>query len=136
MIRKYEEEDELRVNYLGKKYISETYNVLNRGEQEKIIVYEKENIGVIGFVQYSKLYEVLDIIDIVVDENYRRKKIGTYFLMYLCEDESVKKMMLEVRESNISAIKFYEKNCFIKLRPIENYYKDGENAYAMEKVIR
>lgn len=134
MIRKYEDKDKIRVTILGKT-ISSSYDVRNKNEKEEILVYEKDE-EVIGFIQYLKLYEVCDIVDIVVDERYRRRNIGTYFLMYLSEDLDIKKFMLEVRESNTVAIKFYEKNGFKKLRPIENYYKNGETAFVMEKVIR
>lgn len=134
MIRKFEDKDKLRVTFLGKT-ISSDYDIRDKGENEEILVYEKDE-EVIGFVQYRKLYEVLDIIDIVVDKDFRRRKIGSYFLMYLSEDLDIKKIMLEVRESNNDAIKFYEHNGFTKVRPIKNYYKDGEDALSMEKVIR
>lgn len=134
MIRKYEDRDKIRVTVLG-KVISPSYDVRNKSENEEILVYEKDD-EIIAFIQYSKMYEVIDIIDIVVDERFRRRKIGSYFLMYLSEDISVKKFMLEVRESNYGAIKFYENNGFVSVRPIKNYYRNGENALAMEKVIR
>lgn len=135
MIRKFENKDKLRVNALGKS-LSSSYDVINKGENDEILVYDKEGVGVIGFMQYSKLYEVADILYIVVDERFRKRGIGSYFLTYLSDDADIKKFMLEVRESNITAIKFYEDYGFKKVRPIENYYKNGESAFSMEKVIR
>ena len=133
MIQEYEDKFKLRVTYLGRE-LSSTWNISLQNEYEHILVYTKED-EVIGFVQYIKLYETVEILYIVVDPKYRKLGIGSEFIDYLSRDLDVEKMVLEVRVSNEVAISFYEKNGFKRLRPIKNYYKDGEDAISMEKVI-
>lgn len=103
-------------------------------DNEKIIIYEEDNV-IMGFLQYSKLYETIDIINISVLESYRRKSIGTKLVDYISTLDDIKHIMLEVRTSNINAIKFYEKLGFKTVRIIKNYY-DKEDALSMEKVIK
>jgi ribosomal-protein-alanine N-acetyltransferase len=43
---------------------------------------------------------------------------------------------LEVRISNIPAIRLYEKYGFRKARIIKGYYSDGEDAYVMVKRLK
>lgn len=134
MIEELTREQKLAVNRLG-HVLKDNYDVSKRGELEKILVYTKGE-EVIGFIQFIKLYEVVEILYLVVDERYRKLGIGSTFIEHLSRDLDIKRMILEVRKSNEVAISFYEKNGFKKIRPIENYYKDGEDALAMEKVIR
>ena len=134
MIEELTREQKLAVNRLG-HVLKDNYDVSKGGELEKILVYTKGE-EVIGFIQFIKLYEVVEILYLVVDERYRKLGIGSTFIEHLSRDLDIKRMILEVRKSNEVAISFYEKNGFKKIRPIENYYKDGEDALAMEKVIR
>ncbi|MBS9775692.1 MAG: GNAT family N-acetyltransferase [Fusobacterium sp.] len=62
-----------------------------------------------------------DILKIAIDKNYRNIGIGEELL----EKISDKNILLEVRESNLRAIKFYEKNSFTKISTRKNYYKDN-----------
>ena len=49
--------------------------------------------------------------------------------------ENIKKIELEVRTKNNTAIKFYQKHGF-KIKGIEKkFYQSGENAYTMIKQI-
>ena len=50
-----------------------------------------------------------------------------------CAARELKKLFLEVRESNLPAISLYEKYGFIKISQRKKYYKDGENADVMLK---
>ncbi len=122
-----------RINALGKT-LSPTYDISKRGELERILVYTKQDEA-IGFVQYSKIYETIDILYIVVDCHYRRLGIGRELIEHLERDLDVEHIMLEVRVTNAEAISFYEKLGFKKIRPIPNYYKNGEDALAMGKDI-
>jgi len=75
------------------------------------------------------------IVSIAVKPNYRRLGIGSSLIkkamdalknVYGCEY-----VYLEVRVSNIVAIKFYEKLGFRISREVSGYYRDGESAYIM-----
>ncbi|MHA1230756.1 MAG: GNAT family N-acetyltransferase [Candidatus Helarchaeota archaeon] len=79
------------------------------------------------------------LISIAVLEDYRRRKIGERLLKKGMEAMRIyyhaEEYYLEVRISNESAIKLYEKNNFKKIKVINGYYKDGEDAYLMARGI-
>lgn len=133
MIREYEVRDKDSIQSLG-RFLNGSFDIDKLSENEKILVYENEN-GIIGFIVFSKLYEVADLTYIVVDPQYRRCGIGKKLLDEICKDSSVERIMLEVRESNENAIEFYKNNGFVILRKINNYY-NGEDALSMERSIR
>lgn len=134
MIEKFDFAYSDAVNALGRS-LSSSYEVKKRGELEEILVYLKGD-EVIGFIQYIKLYETIEILYLVVKGDYRRLGIGSEFLDFLSRDLEVERFILEVRKSNEVAKAFYLKNGFKRLRPIKNYYRDGEDALSLEKVIR
>lgn len=133
MIRDIEEKDFSEVNKLG-KVLDSNYDVLKKSDLEKIVVYD--DCGkVAGFAQFIRLYEVVELLYIVVNEDNRKKGIGTKLIDYLAKSPNVEKIILEVRESNYVGLEFYKKNGFTVLREIKNYHKNGESAFSMEKVI-
>ncbi len=136
MIRLANKNDLNKINEIGlqikedfnKKYDIENFLNLDYG---KIYVYE-ENESVIGFIQLEEHYEILDIINIAVDKDNHNKNIGTKLIEFSTKDTKAEKIMLEVRESNISAIKLYEKNGFIEINRRKKYY-GNEDAIIMER---
>lgn len=136
MIRLANKNDLNKINEIGlqikedfnKKYDIENFLNLDYG---KIYVYE-ENESVIGFIQLEEHYEILDIINIAVDKENHNKNIGTKLIEFSTKDTKAEKIMLEVRESNISAIKLYEKNGFIEINRRKKYY-GNEDAIIMER---
>lgn len=136
MIRLANKNDLNKINEIGlqikedfnKKYDIENFLNLDYG---KIYVYE-ENESVIGFIQLEEHYEILDIINIAVDKDNHNKNIGTKLIEFSTKDTKAEKIMLEVRESNISAIKLYEKNGFIEIIRRKKYY-GNEDAIIMER---
>ena len=133
MIRKIVEKDFDVVNGLG-KVLHEHYDLSRRNDREEIAVYEYDGT-VVGFVQYMVLYEVLELLYIVIDEKYRKNGFGSQIVQFLEEIPGVERIILEVRKSNSSGVEFYKKNGVTVLREIKNYYDNGEDAYSMEKVI-
>lgn len=136
MIRLANKNDLNKINEIGlqikedfnKKYDIENFLNLDYG---KIYVYE-ENESVIGFIQLEEHYEILDIINIAVDKDNHNKNIGTKLIEFSTKDTKAEKIMLEVRESNISAIKLYEKNGFVEINRRKKYY-GNEDAIIMER---
>lgn len=98
------------------------------------LVAEKDNY-VIGYVMFWIKYENQGhIISIAVDKNYRRLGTGTELLLRAIAILSLLRIdaiYLEVRESNIGAVRFYEKFNFIKDRIVPGYYENGEGAIVM-----
>lgn len=131
MIEKLKQKDYKEIENLG-KYIKESFSADSIADRDIIYVF-KENNNIVAFIQIEVLYETMDIINIAVEKKYRRKKIGETLLNYVIDSHKPQKIMLEVRESN-EAVKFYEKNNFIEIRRIKNYY-DNEDAIVMERSL-
>ncbi len=131
MIREYLDEDKERIVELG-LYLKGEFDFDKLSTRERIVVYEEDGL-VEAFIVFSKLYEVLDILYIVVAEDFRKRGLGTTLIDFVATSE-IKRVMLEVRETNTIAIEFYKKNGFKIVREIENYYGGKDNAFAMEKV--
>ena len=140
MIRFFKTEDIVKIKELGMQITPDFVktNDLEKIKEDKftkILVYEQEK-EVIAFLMYTELEETIDIIDIIVEEKYRDKKIASGFLDYLISEmkESVKLMTLEVRRSNIPAIHLYEKFGFSIVNIRKKYYQD-EDAFLMGRRI-
>ena len=89
-----------------------------------------------GTVCYDLSIEEGDILHIVVKKEERKKGIATSLLERAFEEVKkieLKALFLEVRESNIPAIKTYEKAGFTKIAERKNYYSDKETAIVMKK---
>ena len=85
----------------------------------------------IGFITYSVNIDTADIADLFVAEKFRKKGVGNALISAIIRDaetRGVKKLFLEVRESNLPAKKLYEKAGFTFLSVRKKYYADGENA--------
>ncbi|MGM0651956.1 MAG: ribosomal protein S18-alanine N-acetyltransferase [Bacillota bacterium] len=91
-------------------------------------------------VAYIGAWQILDevhITTLAVAEKYRRRGIATRLMEALIEATSsrgARYLTLEVRPSNKSAIKFYEKHGFKTLGRRKRYYAD-EDALIMTKEL-
>ena len=67
-----------------------------------------DNDKLVGFIHILKTFECLEIINVVVDTDYRKKGIATKLIDYLneCYDD-VEYILLEVNEKNSNAINLY-----------------------------
>lgn len=93
---------------------------------------------IVGFAGIIHVLDEADISNIVVHKNFRNKKIGSFLLKNLIElahSLNIKTLNLEVRESNVSAIKLYEKFGFEICGIRKNYYNNTENAILMKKLL-
>ncbi len=87
----------------------------------------------IGFIEVKKLYEVLDIIDVFIEEEYRLKGYASKLLEHIINNtKNIKEIMLEVKEDNEAAINLYKKFGFKVISERKNYYKD-KTALIMQK---
>lgn len=77
----------------------------------------------VAFIHISKLYETMDIVNVVVDNDYRKQGIATKLLVYVINlYNDVTNIMLEVNENNNAAIALYEKYGFKVINKRNNYY--------------
>ena len=89
----------------------------------------------VGFVHITKLYETMDIVNIVVDREVRKQGIATKLINYVIDlFDDIDNVMLEVNENNISAISLYKKNNFEIINKRNNYY-GSDAALIMKRVV-
>lgn len=97
----------------------------------KILIYV-ENDKILGFIDYSKMYENMEINYIFVKEEYRNKGIASNLLKYIISNNDFLNITLEVNVNNVNAIKLYEKFNFKTISVRKGYY-NGIDAYLMER---
>lgn len=93
-------------------------------------------------VGYLIVYYVLDeaeIARIAVASEYRREGAASHMLLGLentCEEKGIKKLMLDVRESNEAALSFYKDYGFAEDGIRKNYYTNpDEDAVLMSRTL-
>ena len=86
-----------------------------------------ENIFAGYLITYDNI-DSLDIFEIAVDKNFRKKGIASKLLNRINDE---RKILLEVSEKNEVAINLYKKNGFKMISRRKNYYLDGSDAIVM-----
>lgn len=90
---------------------------------------------VAGYCLTLSSLEFVDILNICIDPDYQQQGLGRQLLDNLCKQRQGsgrKSIMLEVRESNIVAIDFYQSYGFKQIDVRKKYYSNGEDA----KILR
>ena len=88
---------------------------------------------VLGYIEIRLVDGVLDIMNLFVNEENRKKGIATSLLNEIIEKENYNRIMLEVNENNNEAIRVYTKFGFSEISIRERYYGE-DTAIIMEKV--
>lgn len=94
---------------------------------------------IIGFAIAWNIPGEIQLQNIAVDRNFRRKGTGTRLMESICsilKDELPEKMLLELKASNAQAEEFYLSQGFKKTGIRKNYYRNGEDAILMENKIK
>ena len=136
MIRKINKDDINQVARLGTILYPDFVKLFNledliNDEYTKILVAEIDG-EIRGYIMFTKVYETIDIISIVVAENYRNKKIASSLIDYMISEyqDTLKLITLEVNTDNLPAIKLYEKFGFEIIHTKEKYF-NGKDSYLM-----
>tara|TARA_B100000287_G_C20107597_1_gene573002 strand:+ start:61 stop:492 length:432 start_codon:yes stop_codon:yes gene_type:complete len=107
----------------------------------------KNGVKIVALLMGKKIigiYAVQTIIDeaqinyFSIKKRYRRKGYGSYLMNYLikqCKKLDIKRLLLEVSETNLIAEDFYSKFNFLTVGKRKNYYKDGADAVLKEKIL-
>ncbi len=93
---------------------------------------------VIGICVFHVIVDEAQINFFVINQKYRKKGFGSYLMSYLikkCEKSNLKKLLLEVSQSNVTAERFYSRFNFSTVGIRKNYYKDGSHALLKEKKL-
>ena len=93
---------------------------------------------VIGICVFQVVLDEAQINYFVVNKKFRKKGFGSYLMSYLinkCEKLNLRKLLLEVSQSNVTAERFYSRFDFSTVGIRKNYYKDGSHALLKEKKL-
>jgi ribosomal protein S18 acetylase RimI-like enzyme len=139
MVNKINIDEIERFNELGNQVNNNFSNVYNlkdilNSQYDYVFGYYVDTL-LVAFVHITKLYETMDIVNIVVDNAYRKQGIATKLIDYVIDlFEDIDNVMLEVNEHNIAAISLYEKNKFEIISKRNNYY-GNDAALIMKRVV-
>ncbi len=103
----------------------------------KYFIYEEKN-NIIGFINYSDLYDRFELNYIYVKEEFRNKGIASKLMDKMLEignDRSIDNITLEVNINNESAIRLYKKYKFIERTTRKGYY-NGVDGILMERMMK
>lgn len=103
------------------------------------VAYDKNCNRIIGFAGLMMVADEAELLYIATDLPYRKQGIGQMLLSKVVFDvtqKGGKRLLLEVRESNVDALSLYKKNGFTILSTRKNYYHAPvEDAIILEKII-
>lgn len=110
-------------------------NEINNKFSRFKLICSADNNAVMGYVIYRIVADEAEILNIVVDSLFQGNHLGKKLLEYALDDMkalNVKKIFLEVAESNNIAQNFYTNLNFKQYGTRKNYY-NGKNAILMKK---
>ena len=100
----------------------------------KVVAILKEN-KIVGIYVVHTIFDEAHINFFSIKKNFRQKGYGSYLMKYLikqCKKLNIKKILLEVSETNSIAEVFYSKFNFLTVGIRKNYYKNGSHALLKE----
>ena len=106
-------------------------------EGTKIFVLLISNL-IIGICVFQVVLDEAQINYFVIHQKFRNRGFGSHLMCYLikqCEKLNLRKLLLEVSQSNITAERFYSNFAFSTVGIRKNYYKDGSDAVLKEKKL-
>lgn len=89
---------------------------------------------IIGWTGIKIVFEEAELMNIVVNRNYRSQMIGSYLLEHIimfCKSSNLKIINLEVNVKNTIAIDLYKKYNFKQIGLRKKYYHGTEDAILM-----
>ncbi|MBR3627561.1 MAG: ribosomal protein S18-alanine N-acetyltransferase [Elusimicrobia bacterium] len=93
---------------------------------------------IVGYIIYHIIIDEAEILNIVIDNKYKRQAFGKYLLeqaLKTLSEKNIKTIFLEVGEKNIPAINLYLQFGFKEYNKRINYYKNKETAILMKKIL-
>lgn len=134
-IEKVEESQIGQIVEMEKKCFKQPWNIdqclYELKENPFSTIYWIKEEEVVGYAFLWVTFEIAQLARIGIDPAFRKKGYGKKLLqelMRIAREQGCEFMSLEVRESNLAAIKLYESLSFVQVNVSKNYYPDGENA--------
>lgn len=130
----------------NKKYLLDVYKLGSLLNHNYANLYDEQSLNkdvnktflyvdddkLIGFIHIQDLNGEVDIINIIIDENYRRHGYASKLLEYVINYASNRPIFLEVNDQNTNALNLYKKYGFTEINRRKGYY-NGIDAIIMEK---
>lgn len=129
----YTTEKELINSFL--KYFNTKINYIS--EFNKYLIYSIDDKN-IGFVDFSFIYDRIELNYIYVEKSYRNKNIASKLMDKLIEfaiDNKCINITLEVDESNDAAINLYKKYGFIIATIRKKYYGKNDGYLMIREMV-
>lgn len=108
--------------------------------KNSLITFFEEGSDLIGFslIEINKFESLGHLYKIVVANKYRKQKYALKLLKlaeeYLC-DAGCNFVYLEVAVNNKNAISLYDSSGYVILNRIKQFYSNGDDAFAMQKIL-
>ena len=122
----------------NRHYKPEFYLSLLEGWKEGFLIVEDEK-GIIGVLAAMiSAPKEARILLMAIRQELRGRGIGGQLLhefLLRCVRADLKAVRLEVRITNKSAIRFYDKHGFTFISVLPSFYEDGEPGYLMRKIL-
>lgn len=130
----------------NKKYLLDVYKLGSLLNHNYANLYDEQSLNkdvnktflyvdddkLVGFIHIQDLNGEVDIINIVIDENYRRHGYASKLLEYVINYAFNRPIFLEVNDQNSNALNLYKKYGFTEINRRKGYY-NGIDAIIMEK---
>lgn len=119
----------------SEKMIAEEIHLCN---PTNIIIKDRRDDTIIGYVFSRIIDDTVEILRIAVKSEYKGAGFASLMINEIVERSrslSIKSMILEVSCLNEPALRLYQKNGFIIEGRRKNYYKNGEDALLMRRLI-
>ncbi len=139
----YHKDDILKIEKIERTYFVDSWNIKQINSQfknEDSLNFIIENTGdIISYCLCKFNDEFIEILKIATIRNYQKKGMASNLISNVYSfavKNSLKKIYLEVRESNLIAIDLYKKKGFVVDGIRKKYYvRSNENAILMSKNI-
>jgi ribosomal-protein-alanine N-acetyltransferase len=118
-------------------YPLQFFDALIKTERERFFVVDEDG-KIVGYAVATASGRDGKVISVAVNPGCRRRGIGTALLSAVTgrlAEEGVRDIHLEVRKGNGAAISFYERMGFRAFSEIRHYYRDGEDALVLKRLI-
>lgn len=105
-----------------------------RGELKNpfsVLMLLRGDAEILGYLLFRAIAEEAELLRLAIRPAFQRRGLGSILFrefLNLLRERGIKKIFLEVKESNGKALSFYRRWGFIPMGLRHNYYKNGENA--------
>lgn len=142
-IRPWKYEDILRISELEKECFPHepwSFSMLASSFDSETFhgVLAEDGGEIIGYGGLTAAYDTADIANVAVTEAFRHSGVGSAVLeelLAVAKRNGAKKVFLEVRVSNATAMAMYLKHGFKGAYARTRYYPDGEDCLVMAKEL-